>query len=58
LFKPTTRTEGACATSSLAIYNAAYGVASGRFKHVLALGVEKRSHFDTPRGTHALAGCS
>lgn len=58
LFKPTTRTEGACATSSLAIYNAAYGVASGRFKHVLALGVEKMSLLDTPGVTHALACCS
>ena len=58
LFKPTTRTEGACATSSLAIYNAAYAVASGRFKHVLALGVEKMSLLDTPGVTHALACCS
>ena len=57
LFKPTTRTEGACATSSLAIYNAAYGVASGRFKNVLALGVEKMSLLDTRGVTHALA-CS
>ena len=58
LFKPTTRTEGACATSSLAIYNAAYAVASGRFKHVLALGVEKMSLLNTPGVTHALACCS
>ncbi|MDX2348749.1 MAG: hypothetical protein QNK32_00005 [Porticoccus sp.] len=58
LFKPTTRTEGACATSSLAIYNAAYAVASGRFKNVLALGVEKMSLLDTPGVTHALACCS
>lgn len=57
LMKPTTRTEGACATSSLAIYNAAYGVASGRFKNVLALGVEKMSLLDTKGVTHALA-CS
>lgn len=58
LFKPTTRTEGACATSSLAIYNAAYAVASGRFKNVLALGVEKMSLLNTPGVTHALACCS
>ena len=58
LFKPTTRTEGACATSSLAIYNAAYAVASGRFKHVLALGVEKMSLLNTPGVTHALSCCS
>ena len=57
LYKPTTRTEGACATSSIAIYNAAYAVASGRFKNVLALGVEKMSLLDTQGVTHALA-CS
>lgn len=58
LFKPTTRTEGACATSSVAIYNAAYGVASGRFDNVLAIGVEKMSLLDTKGVTHALACCS
>lgn len=58
LFKPTTRTEGACASSSLAIYNAAYAVESGRFKNVLALGVEKMSLLDTSGVTHALACCS
>lgn len=58
LFKPTTRTEGACATSSLAIYNAAYAVASGRFKNVLAIGVEKMNTLNTAGVTHALACCS
>ncbi len=58
LYKPTTRIEGACATSSLAIYNAAYAVASGRFKHVLAIGVEKMSLLNTEAVTHALACCS
>lgn len=58
LLKPTTRTEGACATSSLAIYNAAYAVASGRFKNVLAIGVEKMNTLDTAGVTHALACCS
>lgn len=58
LFKPTTRTEGACASSSLAIYNAAYAVESGRFNNVLALGVEKMTLLDTPGVTHALACCS
>ncbi len=58
LYKPTTRTEGACATSSLAIYNAAYAVGSGRFKNVLALGVEKMNLLDTKGVTHALACCS
>ncbi|WP_036860842.1 thiolase C-terminal domain-containing protein [Porticoccus hydrocarbonoclasticus] len=58
LFKPTTRTEGACATSSLAIYNAAYAVASGRFKNVLAIGVEKMNTLNTAGVTHALSCCS
>lgn len=58
LYKPTTRTEGACATSSLAIYNAAYAVAAGRFRHVLAIGAEKMSLLDTQGVTHALACCS
>ncbi|MBT7952127.1 MAG: propanoyl-CoA acyltransferase [Gammaproteobacteria bacterium] len=58
LYKPTTRVEGACATSSLAIYNAAYAVASGRFKHVLAIGAEKMSLLNTAEVTHALACCS
>ena len=58
LFKPTTRTEGACASSSLAIYNAAYAVESGRFKNVLALGVEKMTGLDTAGVTHALSCCS
>jgi acetyl-CoA C-acetyltransferase len=57
LFKPTTRTEGACASSSLAIYNAAYAIAAGRFKNVLAIGVEKMSLLETEGMTHALA-CS
>ncbi len=58
LYIPTTRTEGACATSSIAIYNAAYAVASGRFKNVLAIGVEKMNLLDTKGVTHALACCS
>jgi len=56
-FIPTTRTEGACASSSLAIYNALYGVESLRFKRVLVIGVEKMNLLSTPDMTHALA-CS
>jgi acetyl-CoA C-acetyltransferase len=41
LSKPTTRIEGACASSSLAVYNTSHAVASGRFKNVLAIGVKK-----------------
>lgn len=56
--KPMTRVEGACASSSVAVYNAVYGVESGRFKNVLVLGVEKMSLLDTKGVTHALACCS
>jgi acetyl-CoA C-acetyltransferase len=56
-FVPTTRTEGACASSSVALYNAVYGIESGRFKRVLVIGVEKMSLLSTPDVTHTLA-CS
>ncbi len=56
-FLPTTRTEGACASSSVALYNAAWAVESGRFKCVLVIGVEKMSLLSTKDTTHTLA-CS
>lgn len=56
-FLPTSRTEGACASSSVALYNAVFGVESGRFKKVLVIGVEKMNLLDTKRMTHVLA-CS
>ncbi|MFC1798425.1 acetyl-CoA acetyltransferase [Thermodesulfobacteriota bacterium] len=40
-FKPITRVENMCATALDAIRNAAYGIASGVYDIVLALGVEK-----------------
>lgn len=54
-FVPTTRTEGACASSSIALYNAIFGIESGRFRRVLVIGVEKMSLLATPDVTHALA---
>jgi acetyl-CoA C-acetyltransferase len=56
-FKPMTRTECACASSSVAIYDATYAVEAGRFKNVLVIGVEKMNLLDTPAMTAALA-CS
>ena len=56
-FVPTTRTEGACASSSVALYNAIYGIESGRFKRTLVIGVEKMNLLGTREMTHALA-CS
>ena len=57
-FIPTTRTEGACASSSVAIYNALYGIEAGRFRKALVIGVEKMNLLDTKDMTHALACCS
>lgn len=56
-FLPTTRTEGACASSSVALYNALYGIESGRFNRVLVIGVEKMNLLPTAEVTHVLA-CS
>jgi len=56
-FKPMTRSEGACASGSLAIYDALYSIEAGRNKTVLVIGVEKMSLLDTAGVTHALA-CS
>lgn len=57
-FKPMTRTEAACASSSVAIYDATYAIEAGRFKNVLVIGVEKMTLLDTPAMTATLAGCS
>ncbi|MBI2395549.1 MAG: propanoyl-CoA acyltransferase [Deltaproteobacteria bacterium] len=57
-FKPMTRTEAACASSSVAIYDATYAIEAGRFENVLVIGVEKMTLLDTPAMTATLAGCS
>ncbi len=57
MFVPTTRTEGACASSSVALYNAVFAIESGRFNRVLVIGVEKMNLLTTPDVTHVLA-CS
>lgn len=56
--KPMTRTEAACASSSVAIYDATYAIESGRFKNVLVVGVEKMNMVDTASMTQTLATCS
>jgi len=56
-FLPTSRTEGACASSSVALYNAAWAIESGRFQRVLVIGVEKMTLLSTKETTHTLA-CS
>ncbi len=56
-FKPMSRCECACASSSVALYNAVYAVEAGRAKNVLVIGVEKMNLLPTPQMTHVLA-CS
>ena len=57
-FKPMTRCEDACASGSVALYNALYAVESGRVETALVVGVEKMNLLDTKGVTHALATCS
>lgn len=57
-FKPMYRVEGACASSSLAIYNAIYGIESGRFNNVLVIGIEKMNLLSTKDMMKALAASS
>ncbi|MGA2766605.1 MAG: propanoyl-CoA acyltransferase [Spirochaetia bacterium] len=57
-FKPMTRCEDACASGSVALYNALYAVESGRARIALVVGVEKMNLLDTKGVTHALATCS
>jgi acetyl-CoA C-acetyltransferase len=57
-FKPMTRCEDACASGSVALYNALYAVESGRARIALVIGVEKMNLLDTKGVTHALATCS
>lgn len=56
-FKPMTRTECACASSSVAVYDALYAIEAGRYQNVLVIGVEKMNLLDTPAMTQTLA-CS
>lgn len=56
-FKPMTRTEAACASGSVAIYDALYAIEAGRYKNVLVIGVEKMNLLSTKDMTFTLA-CS
>ncbi|WP_242344877.1 thiolase C-terminal domain-containing protein [Anaeromyxobacter terrae] len=57
-FKPMTRCEDACASGSVALYNALYAIEAGRAKVALVVGAEKMNLLDTKGVTHALATCS
>ncbi|MBI4913349.1 MAG: propanoyl-CoA acyltransferase [Acidobacteria bacterium] len=56
-FRPMTRCECACASGSVALYNALYAVEAGRARRALVIGVEKMNLLPTPQMTHVLA-CS
>ena len=53
--KPVTRTEGACAASTLAFRDAVFAIASGFYDIVLAGGVEEMSKVTTEEATEGLA---
>jgi len=57
-YKPMNRCEDACASGSVALYNALYALEAGRAKIALVIGVEKMNLLDTKGVTHALATCS
>ncbi|HEY6003335.1 MAG TPA: hypothetical protein VIV57_10725, partial [Anaeromyxobacter sp.] len=57
-FKSMTRCEDACASGSVALYDALYAIEAGRARFALVIGVEKMNLLDTKGVTHALATCS
>jgi len=56
--KPAFRTEGACASSSVALRSAIFAIASGMYDVVLVGGVEKMTHVSTTGVTEILAMAS
>ncbi|HVI95036.1 MAG TPA: hypothetical protein VM753_13580 [Anaeromyxobacter sp.] len=57
-FKSMTRCEDACASGSVALYDALYAIEAGRARVALVVGAEKMNLLDTKGVTHALATCS
>lgn len=57
-FKSMTRCEAACASGSVALYDALYAVEAGRVEVALVIGVEKMHLIDTKAVTHVLSTCS
>ena len=55
---PAVRTEGACASSAVALRNALFAIRSGMYDIVLVGGVEKMTHFSTTGVTEVLAMAS
>ena len=46
-FKPMTKVEAACASSSAAVYEGVYSILAGRYKNVLVIGAEKMTELKT-----------
>ena len=46
-FKPVTKVEDACASSSAAVYEGVYSILAGRYKNVLVIGAEKMTELKT-----------
>jgi acetyl-CoA C-acetyltransferase len=46
-FKPVTKVEAACASSSAAVYEGVYSILAGRAKNVLVIGAEKMTALET-----------
>lgn len=57
-FKPVTRIENACASSTSAVYEAIYSILAGRYKNVLVVGAEKMTAVDTKQMMKTLAMAS
>ncbi|KOA20444.1 3-ketoacyl-CoA thiolase [Clostridium homopropionicum DSM 5847] len=57
-FKPCVRVEGACASGSVAVYEAIKGIESGRYKNVLVVGAEKMTSLNGKGVTATLAKAS
>ncbi len=57
-FKSMTRCEDACASGSVALYDALYAIEAGRARIALVVGAEKMNLLDTKRVNHALSTCS
>ncbi|HET7825200.1 MAG TPA: beta-ketoacyl synthase N-terminal-like domain-containing protein [Anaeromyxobacter sp.] len=56
--KSMTRCEAACASGTVALYDALYAIEAGRARVALVVGVEKMNLLPTSGVTHALATCS
>jgi acetyl-CoA C-acetyltransferase len=57
-FKPFTKVEAACASSTAAVYEGVYAIQAGRYKNVLVIGAEKMTELETKDTMKILAMAS